>query len=157
MKVGCTGAVNVISGLPAETSAKRIDVLDDERRATGFSITGGEHRLGNCRSVTSIHGFDDGDGEIRTVVLESHIVDVPEGNTEDDTRLFADTVVKHLPHRSRPMLHLARSTNPPPPASPRSDCFRPPTIFTNPRCRKRWNDEGEEKQNGEGKERVERG
>lgn len=29
-----------------------------------------------------------------TVVLDSYIVDVPEGNTEDDTRLFADTVVR---------------------------------------------------------------
>lgn len=34
------------------------------------------------------------DGQIWTVVLESYIVDVPEGNTEEDTRLFADTVVK---------------------------------------------------------------
>ncbi|MCD9644597.1 hypothetical protein HAX54_032952, partial [Datura stramonium] len=32
--------------------------------------------------------------EIWTVVLESYVVDVPEGNTEEDTRLFADTVVK---------------------------------------------------------------
>lgn len=94
MKVGCTRDVNVISGLPAATSTERLDVLDDERRVTGFSITGGEHRLRNYRSVTSVHGFDDGDGEIRTVVLESYIVDVPEGNTEEDTRLFADTVVK---------------------------------------------------------------
>ncbi|TYK31165.1 abscisic acid receptor PYR1 [Cucumis melo var. makuwa] len=34
------------------------------------------------------------DGQIWTLVLESYIVDVPEGNTEEDTRLFADTVVK---------------------------------------------------------------
>jgi abscisic acid receptor PYR/PYL family len=27
-------------------------------------------------------------------VLESYVVDVPEGNTEDDTRLFADTVIR---------------------------------------------------------------
>ncbi|XP_058772585.1 abscisic acid receptor PYL1 [Vicia villosa] len=94
MKVGCTRDVNVISGLPAATSTERLDLLDDEQRVTGFSITGGEHRLRNYRSVTSVHGFDDGDGEIQTVVLESYIVDVPEGNTEEDTRLFADTVVK---------------------------------------------------------------
>ncbi|AES95873.2 putative polyketide cyclase/dehydrase, START-like domain-containing protein [Medicago truncatula] len=96
MKVGCTRDVNVISGLPAATSTERLDVLDDERRVTGFSIIGGEHRLKNYRSVTSVHGFGDGDngGEIWTVVLESYVVDVPEGNTEEDTRLFADTVVK---------------------------------------------------------------
>ena len=34
------------------------------------------------------------DGKIWTVVLESYVVDVPEGNTEDDTRMFADTVVR---------------------------------------------------------------
>jgi abscisic acid receptor (PYR/PYL family) len=92
MKVGCTRDVNVISGLPAATSTERLDLLDDNLRVTGFSIIGGEHRLTNYRSVTSVHGFDN--GEIWTVVLESYIVDVPEGNTEEDTRLFADTVVK---------------------------------------------------------------
>ncbi|GAU31430.1 hypothetical protein TSUD_222010 [Trifolium subterraneum] len=92
MKVGCTRDVNVISGLPAATSTERLEVLDDNLRVTGFSIIGGEHRLTNYRSVTSVHGFDN--GEIWTVVLESYIVDVPEGNTEEDTRLFADTVVK---------------------------------------------------------------
>ncbi|XP_004512529.1 abscisic acid receptor PYL1 [Cicer arietinum] len=94
MTVGCTRDVNVISGLPAATSTERLDLLDEDRRVTGFSITGGEHRLRNYRSVTSVHGYDNGDGEIWTVVLESYIVDVPEGNTEEDTRLFADTVVK---------------------------------------------------------------
>lgn len=93
MTVGCTREVNVISGLPAATSTERLDMLDDDRRVTGFSITGGEHRLRNYRSVISVHGFER-DGKIWTVVLESYAVDVPEGNTEDDTRLFADTVVK---------------------------------------------------------------
>ncbi|CAL0331578.1 unnamed protein product [Lupinus luteus] len=93
MTVGCTREVNVISGLPAATSTERLDILDDDRHVTGFSIIGGEHRLRNYRSVTSVHGFDR-DGEIWTVVLESYMVDVPEGNTEEDTRLFADTVVK---------------------------------------------------------------
>ncbi|TYG42343.1 hypothetical protein ES288_D12G248500v1 [Gossypium darwinii] len=65
----------------------------DERRVTGFSIIGGEHRLRNYRSVTTVHGFNR-NGKIWTVVLESYVVDVPEGNTEEDTRLFADTVVK---------------------------------------------------------------
>lgn len=95
MTVGCTRDVNVISGLPAATSTERLDLLDDDCRVTGFSIIGGEHRLRNYRSVTSVHGFNGGgDGEIWTVVLESYIVDVPDGNTEEDTRLFADTVVK---------------------------------------------------------------
>ncbi|TYI52328.1 hypothetical protein E1A91_D12G239800v1 [Gossypium mustelinum] len=93
MVVGCTRKVNVISGLPADTSTERLDILVDERRVTGFSIIGGEHRLRNYRSVTTVHGFNR-NGKIWTVVLESYVVDVPEGNTEEDTRLFADTVVK---------------------------------------------------------------
>ncbi|KAL6183623.1 hypothetical protein ACLB2K_045034 [Fragaria x ananassa] len=93
MRVGCTRDVNVISGLPAATSTERLDLLDEERHVTGFSIIGGEHRLRNYRSVTTVHGFER-DGRIWTVVLESYVVDVPEGNSEEDTRLFADTVVR---------------------------------------------------------------
>lgn len=96
MAVGVTRDVNVISGLPAATSTERLDLLDDIRCVTGFSIIGGEHRLRNYRSVTTVHSFEDDadDGKIYTVVLESYVVDVPDGNTEEDTRLFADTVVK---------------------------------------------------------------
>ncbi|KAF9689675.1 hypothetical protein SADUNF_Sadunf01G0116900 [Salix dunnii] len=93
MAVGSTRDVNVISGLPAATSTERLDILDDERQVTGFSVIGGEHRLKNYRSSTTVHGFER-EGKNWTVVLESYIVDVPEGNTEEDTRLFADTVVK---------------------------------------------------------------
>ncbi|XP_060211155.1 abscisic acid receptor PYR1-like [Lycium barbarum] len=94
ISVGSTRDVSVISGLPAATSTERLDILDDDRHVTGFSIIGGEHRLRNYRAVTTVHGLEKEDGEIWTVVLESYVVDVPEGNTEEDTRLFADTVVK---------------------------------------------------------------
>lgn len=95
MAVGCTRDVYVISGLPAATSTEQLDMLDDNRHVTGFSITGGEHRLRNYRSVTTVHESRPGaDGRIWSVVLESYVVDIPEGNNEEDTRLFADTVVK---------------------------------------------------------------
>lgn len=94
VRVGELRDVSVISGLPAATSTERLDILDDDRRVTGFSIIGGDHRLRNYRSVTSVHERRGGADEIYTVVLESYAVDVPEGNTEEDTRLFADTVVK---------------------------------------------------------------
>ncbi|XP_072962036.1 abscisic acid receptor PYR1-like [Typha angustifolia] len=93
VRVGCLRDVSVISGLPASTSTERLDVLDDDRRVFGFTIIGGEHRLRNYRSVTTVSEFG-GDGEICTIVIESYVVDVPEGNTEEDTRLFADTVVR---------------------------------------------------------------
>ncbi|XP_043695305.1 abscisic acid receptor PYR1-like [Telopea speciosissima] len=92
--VGCLREVNVISGLPAETSTERLDVLDDERKVVGFTNIGGEHRLRNYRSVMSVNEFKKEGEKIWTVVLESYVVDVPEGNTEDDTRMFADTVVR---------------------------------------------------------------
>ncbi|KAI6707518.1 hypothetical protein NL676_010480 [Syzygium grande] len=91
--VGATRYVDVISGLPASTSEERLDVLDDGRFVTGFTIIGGEHRLRNYRSVTTMHEVAR-EGGIWTAVLESYVVDVPEGNTEEDTRLFADTFVK---------------------------------------------------------------
>ncbi|GAA0168543.1 hypothetical protein Leryth_003931 [Lithospermum erythrorhizon] len=93
MSVGDTRDVNVISGLPAETSVERLDMLDDARHVTGFSVIGGEHRLRNYRSVTSVHEMES-EGRNWTIVLESYVVDVPQGNSEEDTRLFADTVVR---------------------------------------------------------------
>ncbi|KAI0520225.1 hypothetical protein KFK09_007696 [Dendrobium nobile] len=99
VQVGCLREVSVISGLPGSRSIERLDILDEDQRVTGFSIIGGEHRLRNYRSVRTVTKFGGSDREEEgcdewTVVLESYIVDVPEGNTEDDTRLFADTVVR---------------------------------------------------------------
>nr|XP_043607318.1 abscisic acid receptor PYR1-like [Erigeron canadensis] len=92
MTVGATRDVNVISGLPAATSTERLDILDDEKHVLGFTIIGGEHRLRNYRAVTTVHDVVGDD--VSSVVLESYVVDVPPGNTEEDTRLFADTVVR---------------------------------------------------------------
>ncbi|XP_076938428.1 abscisic acid receptor PYR1-like [Bidens hawaiensis] len=93
--VGCTRDVDVISGLPASTSTERLDVLDDENHVLGFTVIGGEHRLRNYHAVTTVHELIAvKDSRPTTVVLESYAVDVPEGNTKEDTRLFADTVVK---------------------------------------------------------------
>ncbi|XP_074575639.1 abscisic acid receptor PYR1-like [Curcuma longa] len=95
IRPGCLREVSVISGLPASTSTERLDVLDEAARVTGFTIVGGEHRLRNYRSVTTVDEVrPKGGGAPWAVVLESYVVDVPEGNTEEDTRLFADTVVR---------------------------------------------------------------
>lgn len=95
IRPGCLRELSVISGLPASTSTERLDVLDEAGRVTGFTIVGGEHRLRNYRSVTTVDEVrPEGVGAPRAVVLESYVVDVPEGNTEEDTRLFADTVVR---------------------------------------------------------------
>ncbi|KAL9676955.1 hypothetical protein QQ045_005178 [Rhodiola kirilowii] len=95
VKVGSIREVTVVSGLPASTSTERLEILDDEHHVLSFSVVGGEHRLKNYRSVTSVNEFKERDNEkIYTIVLESYIVDIPEGNTADDTTMFVDTVVK---------------------------------------------------------------
>ncbi|KAF3782306.1 Abscisic acid receptor [Nymphaea thermarum] len=101
-KVGSLREVRVISGLPAVSSTERLELLDDERHVMSFSVVGGDHRLTNYRSITSLHPIpsDDqpGDGESAqdnasgTVVVESYVVDVPQGNTKEDTCVFVDTI-----------------------------------------------------------------
>ncbi|URE24876.1 hypothetical protein MUK42_16870 [Musa troglodytarum] len=83
--VGTLREVRVVSGLPA--------ILDDEHHVLSFRVVGGEHRLANYRSVTTLHPDTAGAAE-GTVVVESYLVDVPPGNTRDDTRLFVDTIVR---------------------------------------------------------------
>ncbi|KAF6146925.1 hypothetical protein GIB67_036644 [Kingdonia uniflora] len=89
--VGTLRRVRVISGLPACTSTERLEILDDERYVISFSVIGGEHRLANYRSVTTLHPSSGGEG---TVVVESYVVDIPVGNTKEDTCVFVDTIVK---------------------------------------------------------------
>ncbi|XXG48215.1 hypothetical protein AAC387_Pa02g2726 [Persea americana] len=91
--VGSMREVVVISGLPASTSNERLEVLDDEKHVLSFSVVGGEHRLKNYRSVTSVNELSKG-GKVYTVVIESYVVDIPQGNTGEDTRMFVDTVVR---------------------------------------------------------------
>ncbi|CAI9775713.1 unnamed protein product [Fraxinus pennsylvanica] len=91
--VGSIREATVISGLPASTSTERLEILDDEKHVLSFRVVGGEHRLNNYRSVTSVNEFKK-DGKVYTIVLESYIVDIPEGNTGEDTKMFTDTVVK---------------------------------------------------------------
>jgi len=93
VKVGCLREVQVMSGLPAATSTERLDILDEEQHILSFSIVGGDHRLCNYRSITSLHERLV-NGEPGTIVIESYVVDVPHGNTKEYTCLFIDTIVK---------------------------------------------------------------
>nr|GMC46890.1 abscisic acid receptor PYL2-like [Ipomoea batatas] len=92
--VGSVREVTVVSGIPASTSTERLEILDDDKRIISFRVVGGEHRLNNYQSVTSVNEFQKKNGSVYTVVLESYIVDIPEGNTVVDTKMFTDTVVK---------------------------------------------------------------
>ncbi|KAG0481146.1 hypothetical protein HPP92_012004 [Vanilla planifolia] len=103
--VGTLREVQVVSGLPAATSTERLEILDDERHVLSFRVIGGEHRLANYRSVTTLHADSDGG----TVVVESYVVDVPPGNTTEDTRVFVDTIVRcNLQSLARTAESLAR-------------------------------------------------
>ncbi|MED6163800.1 Abscisic acid receptor pyl4 [Stylosanthes scabra] len=90
-RVGTVREVHVVSGLPAVSSTERLEILDDERHVISFSVVGGDHRLRNYRSVTTLHAVDGGKG---TVVVESYVVDVPPGNTKEETCVFVDTIVR---------------------------------------------------------------
>ncbi|GJM92688.1 hypothetical protein PR202_ga09180 [Eleusine coracana subsp. coracana] len=91
--VGSVREVRVVSGLPAASSRERLEILDDERRVISFRIVGGEHRLSNYRSVTTVHEAASPAGSV-TSVIESYVVDVPPGNTVEETRAFVDTIVR---------------------------------------------------------------
>ncbi|CAJ1971058.1 unnamed protein product [Sphenostylis stenocarpa] len=79
IRVGALREVRVVSGLPAVSSTERLEILDDERHVMSFSVVGGDHRL---RSNGG------------TVVIESYVVDVPPGNTKEETCVFVDTIVR---------------------------------------------------------------
>ncbi|XP_044461220.1 abscisic acid receptor PYL4-like [Mangifera indica] len=89
--VGTLREVHVVSGLPAVNSTERLEILDDEHQVLSFSVVGGDHRLNNYRSVTTLHTSPCGTA---TIVVESYVVDIPPGNTGEDTCTFVDTIIR---------------------------------------------------------------
>ncbi|KAL7614036.1 abscisic acid receptor PYL4 [Lactuca sativa] len=90
--VGTLREVQVVSGLPAGSSTERLEILDDDRHVMSFSVVGGDHRLNNYRSVTTLHASPNCDKT--TVVVESYVVDIPPENTKEETCVFVDTIVR---------------------------------------------------------------
>ncbi|KAD2392808.1 hypothetical protein E3N88_39785 [Mikania micrantha] len=90
--VGSVREVLVVSGLPAGSSTERLEILDDEQHVMSFRVVGGEHRLKNYRSVTTLHSSPETGGT--TVVVESYVVDVPPENTKEETCVFVETIVR---------------------------------------------------------------
>ncbi|KAG0578845.1 hypothetical protein M758_4G051100 [Ceratodon purpureus] len=91
--VGTIREVQLVSSIPATSSIERLEILDEEEHIISFRVLGGGHRLQNYRSITSLHPQEI-DGVIGTLVLESYVVDIPEGNTREETHMFVDTVVR---------------------------------------------------------------
>jgi len=92
LKIGSVREVNVKSGLPATTSTERLELLDDDEHILGTSIVGGDHRLKNYTSVITVHP-EIIEGRAGTLVIESFVVDVPTGNTKDDTCYFVKALI----------------------------------------------------------------
>ncbi|XP_022769735.1 abscisic acid receptor PYL9-like [Durio zibethinus] len=91
--IGCVREVNVKSGLPATTSTERLELLDDEEHILGIKIVGGDHRLRNYSSIITVHP-EVIEGRQETMVIESFVVDVPEGNTKDETCYFVEALIR---------------------------------------------------------------
>ncbi|CAA0827213.1 Abscisic acid receptor PYL9 [Striga hermonthica] len=84
--------VNVKSGLPATTSTERLELLDDHRHIIRVKFVGGDHRLNSYSSIITVHP-ETIDGRSGTVVIESFVVDVPEGNTLEETCYFVKAYI----------------------------------------------------------------
>lgn len=93
VEIGTLREVNVKSGLPATTSTERLEFLDDDEHVLRMRIVGGDHRLKNYSSIVSVHP-EIIDGRPGTMVIESYVVDVPEGNTTDETCYFIEALIK---------------------------------------------------------------
>ncbi|CAM8911014.1 unnamed protein product [Rhodiola kirilowii] len=91
-EIGSVREVNVKTGLPATTSTERLELLNDEEHILGIRILDGDHRLKNYSSVITVHP-ETVDGRPGTLVIESFVVDVPEGNTKDETCYFVQALI----------------------------------------------------------------
>lgn len=93
LEIGTLREVDVKSGLPATTSTERLELLDDDKHILSIRIVGGDHRLKNYSSIISLHP-EIINGRPGTLVIESFVVDVPEGNTKDETCYFVEALIK---------------------------------------------------------------
>ncbi|KAL0452428.1 UNVERIFIED_CONTAM: Abscisic acid receptor PYL8 [Sesamum latifolium] len=105
LEIGSLREVDVKSGLPATTSTERLELLDDNEHVLSVRIIGGDHRLRstnlptaknflqNYSSIVSVHP-EVIEGRPGTMVIESFVVCVPEGNTKDETCYFVEALIK---------------------------------------------------------------
>ncbi|CAH8255283.1 unnamed protein product [Arabidopsis lyrata] len=93
-EIGSLREVNVKSGLPATTSTERLELLDDEEHILCIKIIGGDHRLKNYSSIVTVHP-EIIEGRVGTMVIESFVVDVPEGLNSIATLSMKASEVKY--------------------------------------------------------------
>ncbi|CAN1189388.1 Abscisic acid receptor PYL9 [Linum perenne] len=93
LEIGSLREIDVKSGLPATTSTERLEILDDEEHILGMRIIGGDHRLKNYSSIVTLHP-EINEARPGTLVIESFVVDVPNGNSKDETCFFVEALIK---------------------------------------------------------------
>nr|ACH63237.1 pathogen-induced protein-like protein [Rheum australe] len=92
LEIGSVREVDVKSGLPATTSMEELELLDDKEHVLRVKFVGGDHRLKNYSSIVSLHPEIIG-GRSGTMVIESFIVDIADGNTKEETCYFIESLI----------------------------------------------------------------
>ncbi|GJW07723.1 abscisic acid receptor PYL9 [Tanacetum coccineum] len=69
-----------------------MELLDDDEHILGIKIIDGDHRLKNYSSILMVHPeiIEERSG---TLVIESFVVDIPDGNTNDETCYFVKSLI----------------------------------------------------------------
>uniref|UniRef100_A0A803MDZ7 Bet v I/Major latex protein domain-containing protein n=1 Tax=Chenopodium quinoa TaxID=63459 RepID=A0A803MDZ7_CHEQI len=69
--------------------------MDEEQHISVYRVIDGDHKLINFHVTTSLHEVvENGNGNYKTLVVESYTVDVPNDSNEKDTCLFANTIIE---------------------------------------------------------------
>ncbi|GJZ06266.1 abscisic acid receptor PYL9 [Tanacetum coccineum] len=92
LNIGSVRQVNVKSRLPATTSMERLELLDDDEHILGIKIVDGDHRLKNYSSILMVHP-EIVEKRSGTLVIESFVVDIPDGNTNNETCYFVKSLI----------------------------------------------------------------
>ncbi|KAL5200358.1 hypothetical protein ABZP36_021561 [Zizania latifolia] len=90
---GSVREVSVQSGLPATRSIERLELLNENEHIIRIKFLGGDHMLKNYTSVMTVHS-EAIDGQAGALVIESFVVDVPDGNTKDEICYFVENLLR---------------------------------------------------------------
>eukprot|EP00897_Mesotaenium_endlicherianum_P006943 jgi/Mesen1/6277/ME000324S05315 len=93
LHAGVTRRMTTVTGIPGSYITERLDWLCDEERVLGYTIIDTDFRLEGCHTVISVHK-DVVDGEVDTLVIQSYVITPPQGNSQEETVLLLDTIVK---------------------------------------------------------------
>uniref|UniRef100_A0A0D9XB58 Bet v I/Major latex protein domain-containing protein n=1 Tax=Leersia perrieri TaxID=77586 RepID=A0A0D9XB58_9ORYZ len=91
--VGCVREVDFKSSFPAKSNVEKLEILDDKEHIISIRIIGGDLRLKNYSSILTANP-EVIDGQPATLVTKSFVVDVPQGNTADETRHFVEFLMQ---------------------------------------------------------------